>query len=242
MHQLSPVHGRKESKTIGTEMAFSLQHQHRSLEPLPLAPLHTKLYLNLNSKYCLAEPLLFYRLHSSGKMLCPRGHDQIRQSHDPNWLLDTTQNHDKVRAFMSLKAGIAPCSIAPPQGVGSPFYFQGVSGILSTVNMMVQKWLNAFLKRTNKQTNKTSAPQFYVILPEAALKSIFLQVPVVAQRVTNPTSIHDTQSLALPSGLRIWHCCELWCGSQTQLRSQVLRLWRRPAAAALIGFLPWELP
>ena len=139
-------------------------------------------------------------------------------------------------ALMSLKAGMAPCSIAPPQGVGSPVYFQGVSGILSTVNMMVQKWLNAFLK----QTNKTSAPQFYVILPEAALKSIFLQVPVVAQRVTNPTSIHDTQSLALPSGLRIWHCCELW--SQTQLRSQVLRLWRRPAAAALIGFLLWELP
>lgn len=55
---------------------------------------------------------------------------------------------------MSLKAGIAPCSIAPPQGVGSPFYFQGVSGILSTVNMMVQKWLNAFLKQTNKQTKQ----------------------------------------------------------------------------------------
>lgn len=33
--------------------------------------------------------------------------------------------------------------------------------------------------------------------------------------VTNPASIHeDAGSL---SGLRIWHCRELWCRSQTQL-------------------------
>ena len=29
------------------------------------------------------------------------------------------------------------------------------------------------------------------------------------------------RSLALLSRLRIWHCHELWCGSQTQLRSLV---------------------
>ena len=29
------------------------------------------------------------------------------------------------------------------------------------------------------------------------------------------------QSLALLSGLRIWHCCEPWCRSQGQLRSCV---------------------
>ena len=27
------------------------------------------------------------------------------------------------------------------------------------------------------------------------------------------------QSLASLSGLRIWHCCELWCGLQTWLGS-----------------------
>ena len=37
----------------------------------------------------------------------------------------------------------------------------------------------------------------------------------------------QVQSLASPSGLRIWHCCELWC---------------RLAAAALIWPLAWELP
>ena len=47
--------------------------------------------------------------------------------------------------------------------------------------------------------------------------------------VTNLTSIHEDvdSSLALFSGLRIWHCCELWCGQ---------------AAAALIRPLAWKLP
>ena len=29
------------------------------------------------------------------------------------------------------------------------------------------------------------------------------------------------RSLALISGLRVWHCCELWCRSQTPLRSGI---------------------
>ena len=33
------------------------------------------------------------------------------------------------------------------------------------------------------------------------------------------------QSLALLSGLRIWQCHELWCRSQTQLRSHVAVVW-----------------
>ena len=37
----------------------------------------------------------------------------------------------------------------------------------------------------------------------------------------------QVQSLALLSGLRIWHCCELWC---------------RLAAIALIQSLAWEPP
>ena len=34
----------------------------------------------------------------------------------------------------------------------------------------------------------------------------------MAQQLMNPTSIHEAavQSLALLSGLRILHCCELW--------------------------------
>ena len=61
---------------------------------------------------------------------------------------------------------------------------------------------------------------------------------------TNLTSIHENavQSLASLSGLRIHHCCELWCRSQTQLGSSLLCPWRRPAAAAPIGPLAWEHP
>ena len=50
------------------------------------------------------------------------------------------------------------------------------------------------------------------------------------------------QSLAPLSGLRIWHCCELWCRSQMWLRSCVVWLWCRPAAVALIQRLAWEPP
>ena len=31
----------------------------------------------------------------------------------------------------------------------------------------------------------------------------------------------QVRSLASLKGLRIWHCCELWCRSQTRLRSRV---------------------
>ena len=31
----------------------------------------------------------------------------------------------------------------------------------------------------------------------------------------------QVQSLTLLQGSGIWHCCELWCSSQTWLRSQV---------------------
>ena len=50
------------------------------------------------------------------------------------------------------------------------------------------------------------------------------------------------QSLASLSGLRIWHCRELWyrcrCGSDLVL----LWLWRRLAALALTQPIAWELP
>ena len=41
--------------------------------------------------------------------------------------------------------------------------------------------------------------------------------------VMNPASIHEDmgRSLAPLSGLRIWHCLELWCRSQMQLGSGI---------------------
>ena len=42
----------------------------------------------------------------------------------------------------------------------------------------------------------------------------------MAQWLTNPTRT-QVQSLASLSGLRILHCRELWCESQTQLGSGI---------------------
>ena len=69
------------------------------------------------------------------------------------------------------------------------------------------------------------------------------RVPVVAHRITNPTSIHEDAGLilALLSGLRIQHCCELWHRSRTWLRSWLLWLWCRLAAVVPIQLLAWEL-
>ena len=51
------------------------------------------------------------------------------------------------------------------------------------------------------------------------------------------------QSLASLSGLRIWCGCELWCRSQTKLRSYMaVAEAQGGAAAALIRPLAWELP
>ena len=70
------------------------------------------------------------------------------------------------------------------------------------------------------------------------VKKIDLGVPVVAQTVTNPTSIMKmrVQSLAQLSWLRIWCCHELW------LRSHVAMAVGRLAAAAPIEPLAWEFP
>ena len=55
------------------------------------------------------------------------------------------------------------------------------------------------------------------------LKFHHVAVPVVAQQVKNPTSIHEDAGLILGSlsGLRIRRCRELWCRSQMQLGSCV---------------------
>ena len=48
-------------------------------------------------------------------------------------------------------------------------------------------------------------------------------VPVVVQWLTNPTGNHEVVGSipGLVSGLTIRCCCELWCKSQTRLRSRI---------------------
>ena len=51
----------------------------------------------------------------------------------------------------------------------------------------------------------------------------------------------QVHSLASLTALRIWHCCELWCRLQIWLDLVLPWLWCRPAAAAVIQPLAWEL-
>ena len=69
-------------------------------------------------------------------------------------------------------------------------------------------------------------------------------VPIVAQQKQIWLASMRTWvwSLASLSGLRIQHCRELWCRWKTQLWSEVLWLWCRPAAVAPIQPLAWEPP
>ena len=67
----------------------------------------------------------------------------------------------------------------------------------------------------------------------------------MAQHVKNSTSIHEdlVRSLALFSGLGIWHRLELWCRVADVAQIwQFCELWYRPVAAALIQPLAWGFP
>ena len=69
-------------------------------------------------------------------------------------------------------------------------------------------------------------------------------VPFVAQQkwIWLASKGTQVQSLALLSGLRIWHCCERWCWSHTRLGSDMLWPWRRLAAVAPFPCLTWNPP
>ena len=56
-----------------------------------------------------------------------------------------------------------------------------------------------------------------------SFRRIGIGAAIMAQWLTNPTSIHEDAGLipGLLSGLRIWHCCELWCRLQMRLGSYV---------------------
>ena len=75
-------------------------------------------------------------------------------------------------------------------------------------------------------------------------KTINIGVPIMVQQkqIQLGTMRLQVQSLASLSGLRIWRCCELWCGSQMQLDLVLLQLWHRLAAVAQIRSLAWKPP
>ena len=87
-------------------------------------------------------------------------------------------------------------------------------------------------------------PATFDLLKGDRLKIFDRGVPIVAQRVKNLTSLHEDafQSLASLSGLGIW-CCRS-CGVGHRRGSDLALLWLccRPAAAAAIRPLAWELP
>ena len=67
-------------------------------------------------------------------------------------------------------------------------------------------------------------------------------VPVVAQWITNPTSIHEDARLipGLAQGSDVAVSCSV--GYRCNLDPALLWLWQRQAAAAPIQPLAWELP
>ena len=62
----------------------------------------------------------------------------------------------------------------------------------------------------------------------------------MVQQGTKLTSIHE-DAVSIP-GLTQLSCHELQCRSQTGSDPELLWLWLRKAAAALIQILAWELP
>ena len=52
----------------------------------------------------------------------------------------------------------------------------------------------------------------------------------------------QVQSLASLSGLRFWHCHELWCRLQMWLRSRVAAAVAWLEASTLTGPVAWEFP
>ena len=61
------------------------------------------------------------------------------------------------------------------------------------------------------------------VRPNMFVKFPRWRVPFMVERVEDLTSIYEdvVESQASLSGLRIRHCCELWCSSQTRLGSHI---------------------
>ena len=62
------------------------------------------------------------------------------------------------------------------------------------------------------------------------------------KRIQLGTMKLQVQSLALLSGLRVWHCRSCGVGHRCGLDLALLWLWHKPAATALFRPLAWEPP
>ena len=109
-----------------------------------------------------------------------------------------------------------------------------------TCNNMNGPWSNYSCNRSDTE-RQAPYDQFYMwyvkknLILEFLLWLSGLHTQIVSMRM-------QIQYLALLSGLRIWHCRELWCSSQTQLWSGVNVTVRRLAATPPIWPLAWEPP
>ena len=76
------------------------------------------------------------------------------------------------------------------------------------------------------------------------IKNILFRSSHCGTAELNPTRNHDVGSQPSLSGLRIWHCCELWCKLRCGIHPVLLWLWLwcRLVAIALIWSLAWEPP
>lgn len=54
-------------------------------------------------------------------MLCQRGHSQIRQSHDPDGLLDPTRNREEIRSSQANESWLCALLSRPTPGLQQPF-------------------------------------------------------------------------------------------------------------------------
>ena len=103
-------------------------------------------------------------------------------------------------------------------GLASPY-------VMETIKMEALD-INYTMRGINKRTlalvpHRGGGPCFN---PRAGrFKKAQTGVPIASQWLPNLTRIHeDAGSIpGLAQGLRIWHCCELWCRSQRQLGSGV---------------------
>ena len=104
-------------------------------------------------------------------------------------------------------------------------------------------WFTMLYSRKKNCIGEITIEKIIIINGKKINKRWSQGVPIVDQQVKNQTSIHENAGLILAflSGLKIQHCHRLRCRSRIGSDLALLWLWRRPADAALIQPLAWEL-
>ena len=123
-------------------------------------------------------------------------------------------------------------------GSSGPYFFSYIAKRTSHLMVFWPRTPRSAKSLTSMSHQKCPVPNTAHILPTTAvcgIKEIFFSqsqignstlkhnfgVSLVAQHVKNSTGIHEEAS-SIPDlfrGLRTWHCCGLWCRSQTRLES-----------------------